>query len=127
MRFNFDLLDLDFFKNAFSRLTNVFSDPEEFDCPLKGTTKSNDTGFVVRVEVPGFEKENIKVSYHNPYLSIAAEQKEEGETKRFYYKSYLPEVDATTIDAGLRNGILTLTVAKKPEEQPQQIDIKVGE
>ena len=138
MRWNFDLFDPDVFNYAFGKfLDNGFwgrlFDLED-DIPLRGLMKQTETGYAVKVEVPGFDKENIKVSYTRPYLMVHAEQGSEtqaGEyapiTKRTYsYKVYLPDVDVNSIDTALKNGVLTLTLPKKAEDQPKAIDIKVS-
>jgi HSP20 family protein len=91
--------------------------------------KRTETGYSLKVEVPGFDKENIKASYTKPYLSVTAEQTEgEGEltTKRTYsFRTYLPNIDASAITSSLKNGVLNLTLPKKVEELPNHIDIKL--
>jgi HSP20 family protein len=89
--------------------------------------KQTDTGFAVKVEVPGFDKENIKVTYNKPYLMVNAEQTDGEVVRKYSYKTFLPNIDINAISSNLKNGILTLALPKKAEDQPKAIDIKVDE
>ena len=95
---------------------------------------------IVKAELPGMEKEDVKITVENNYLYIKGEKKheEEKEDKEqgYYHRecSYgsfqrainLPsEVDTTKIDAGYKNGVLKITLPKKEEAQPRQIDIDI--
>ena len=129
MRLNFDIFDPDVFSYAFGKFfdNSLFNRVFDEDIPLRGLMKQTDTGYAVKVEVPGFEKENIKVTYNKPYLMVNAEQTDGEVVRRYSYKSYLPNIDVNAIDSNLKNGVLTLALPKKAEDQPQSIDIKVSE
>jgi HSP20 family protein len=131
MRYNFDLFDPDVFNYAFGKffdngLFNRIFDLDE-DIPLRGLMKQTDTGYAVKVEVPGFDKENIKVTYNRPYLMVNAEQTDGEVVRKYSYKTFLPNIDVNAIDSSLKNGVLTLALPKKAEDQPKPIDIKVNE
>ena len=83
--------------------------------------------YTVKAEVPGVHKEDIKVSIDGNQVSISAEIKKEKETsnggmlrsERYYgqqYRSFsLPqEVDDAKAEAKYKDGILELTLPKKP-------------
>lgn len=93
-----------------------------------------ETADAYRIEVaaPGLAKGDFEVKVENDLLWIAAKKAEKSEntdekyTRRefnyFEFKRnfHLPEtVDATGIKANYENGVLHVTLAKKPEAKPQ--------
>ncbi len=92
---------------------------------------------VFTVEVPGFEKNEIDISVNNNLLAISGERKfeetEEREYRRverwygkFFRSFQIPStVDAEKISANLKNGLLTLTLPKREEARPRQIQVSV--
>lgn len=92
---------------------------------------------VVKVELPGVKKEDVKLSLTDNNLTIQGETIKEEEVKKedYYcreraYGNYartisLPiEVDKEKITAKFKNGILEITMPKKPEVQPTEITIE---
>lgn len=101
--------------------------------------KENDDHFVIDLMAPGFKKEDFKVTVENEVLTIASETQEENEEshERFTRREFsistfertftLPEnVDAENIKAGYQDGILTLTLNKKPETVTKPLQIEVA-
>lgn len=93
---------------------------------------------VVKAELPGLKKEEVNVSIENNVLTIHGERKFEEETKKDNYhrveRTYgefmrsftLPTfVDAARIGAEFKDGILMLTLPKREEAKPKQIEVKV--
>ena len=92
---------------------------------------------LLTAELPGLEEKNIHINVEENLLSLTGERtfekKEEGDylrTERWYGKfsrSFrLPEIaDVENIKAELKNGVLTITVPKKEEAKPRQIEVKV--
>ncbi|HEY0981089.1 Hsp20/alpha crystallin family protein [Schlesneria sp.] len=89
----------------------------------------------VEIEVPGVKKEDLEVTVHNGLLRIAGQRKAaEGERQywtnerrfgAFERTMTIPdEIDADSIDAELVDGVLHLTLTKKPEAQPKRIAVK---
>jgi HSP20 family protein len=91
-----------------------------------------DSEFLIKANVPGFKKENIRISVQDNQLTIAANREEETEENvgtihrcerfngNFIRSLYLPEsCDGNKIKAKLEDGILILTIPKK-ETQPQK-------
>ena len=92
---------------------------------------------VARVELPGVEKKDVKISLNENNLTIQGEIEKDKETnKEDYYcceRAYgtysrtisLPtEIDQEKIKAKFKNGILEITMPKKPEKKPREINIE---
>lgn len=102
--------------------------------------KETDKDFVIQVEVPGIDKEDIQLNITENGLEIRAEKKHEKEkgdkdSKEYSYtKSYsgfyqafdVPDnADLENIDASYRNGVLTIKLPKKSRpEHKKTIQIK---
>ena len=97
------------------------------------------TDYTVELAAPGLEKSDFQINLKKDTLSVWAEKKaEDSETQKNYnrrefdYLSFarsfvLPEtVDAEKIAAEYLNGILTITIGKKTEVQPETKEIKVS-
>ncbi|MCW8879406.1 MAG: Hsp20/alpha crystallin family protein [Kangiellaceae bacterium] len=95
----------------------------------------NDAQFIIKAELAGVPKEDIKVSLDNNVLTISGERKSEVEDKKHhrierFYGSFsrsfsLPEnIDESSIQAENKDGILTLTLPKiEPKQKLKQIEI----
>ncbi len=94
--------------------------------------------FVLRLDLPGVDKEDVKISYSDGQLSISGERKQEKETKESkfhrvervygkYYRAFtLPsQIKEDKIDAEFKNGQLIITVPKAEEAKPKEIPIKI--
>jgi HSP20 family protein len=93
---------------------------------------------VLDVEVPGLKKEDIKINIENDVLTITGERKFERENKEdnfhrieraygsFYRSFTLPnKVDSGRIEAKYNDGVLKVSLPKREEAKPRQIDVKV--
>lgn len=127
-------------RNEFDLFDDMFGmDPffERKETKLMRTDiKEKGNNYIIEVDLPGYEKENIEIEMENGYLKVSAktskdvdESDEEekyihkeryyGECSRsFYVGENLKEED---VKAAFKNGILTLTV---PKEQPKQLEEK---
>jgi HSP20 family protein len=73
--------------------------------------QEEDDAFVLTVEMPGFEREDISVAWDDGQLNIAAEHVDETlSQKRTYHRTFrLPkEVEVSDISATYRNGVLNV-------------------
>lgn len=93
---------------------------------------------VVKAELPEVKREDVKVSIEDNVLTVRGERKFEGETKRENYhrveRSYgefmrsftLPNyVDAGKVTADFKDGMLNVTLPKRAESKPKQIEVNV--
>ncbi len=94
--------------------------------------------YVAKVELPGIEKNDIKITMENNILTIRGEKSQENKEKdvnfhrveRFYgsfQRSFeLPgNVRNDKIDAEYKDGILSIRLPKAEEAKAKQIDVKV--
>jgi HSP20 family protein len=95
---------------------------------------------VLKLEVPGIEEKDLDVRVENHTLTVKGERKFEKEEKEenfhrierrygsFYRAFTLPTtVDTENVDAKYEAGVLKIELKKKPEAQPKQIKINVGD
>lgn len=93
---------------------------------------------VIKAELPEVKKEDVQVTFENNILTIRGERKFAEETKKENYhrveRSYgefirsftLPNfVDTNKINAEFKDGLLRVTMAKREEAKPKQVDIKI--
>ena len=94
--------------------------------------------YVVKVELPGVSKDDVRITLEDALLTIRGEKKQEKESKEASYhrmeRSYgsfqrsftLPaSVKADRIEASYRDGILTVTLPKADEARRKQIEVRV--
>lgn len=98
----------------------------------------HDNEFVVRLELPGVKKEDVKITMRENVLTIQGEKKAEKEARgeghhrmervygSFQRSFTLPTtVKADKIDAEYKDGVLHITLPKAEEAKPKQIEVKV--
>ena len=121
-----------FADTAFDDLFRGFFAPARAERPavsIKVDVAEKDNAYVVRAEIPGVAKDDIQVS-----IEVKREtEKKEGErvlhTERYYgnaFRSFtLPaELDESTSVAKYENGVLELTLAKKPALAGRKLTIQ---
>jgi HSP20 family protein len=95
-----------------------------------------DDEIVVRMDIPGMEQKDIKVSMSGDYLNVNGERKEEKEEKKKHYYSLerrlgmfertipIPTaVDAEKIKAEYNKGVLEVHLPRTPEAKPYRIPV----
>jgi len=115
--------DLDISGGGFSPALDVNETPE---------------AVIVKAEIPGIPVKDVDISLTGDVLTISGEKKDEKEEKGENYhrveRSFgsfrrsvsLPSyIDAAKVEASAKDGILTITIGKKPEVKPRKIDVKV--
>lgn len=93
---------------------------------------------ILLLELPGFEKDQVNISYENGQLTFSGERQAEERADRNYHRNerwyghfersfQLPvSVDFEKISANLHNGVLKVTIPKKEEAKARQIPVKIG-
>lgn len=126
-------LFLDFFGRAPGR--RLISD--SLWAPVMDIEETKDD-IIVKAEIPGMTKEDVKIQITGDLLTISGERKREEETKDKTYhrieRSYgqfqrmitLPgEVQSAKAKAAYENGVLTIKLPKSEEVKPKEISIEV--
>lgn len=121
-------------RNDFDLWDEMFRDPflTEGEAKLMKTDiKEKKDKYLINIDLPGYEKENIKIEIEDGYLTVHAttdsqkEEKEEGKfvrkerylgecSRSFYIGENIKEED---IKASLKNGTLHLEIPKKEKEK----------
>ncbi|MEA2489665.1 MAG: hypothetical protein QOH21_1457 [Acidobacteriota bacterium] len=105
--------------------------------PPVDITEENETLFV-RVEVPGVNEKDLRVAFEDGVLTVSGERQFEQKDERNYHRieraygsftrtfSLPRSVDGNKILASYRDGILEISIPKKEEARPKQIQINVN-
>ena len=124
-------------RNEFDLFDNMFEDPffERKESKLMRTDiKEKGNNYVIEVDLPGYEKDNIQIEMENGYLKVTAkvenskDDEEEGKyihkerfygecSRSFYVGDNVSEED---VKASFKNGILTLTVPKEEQKKLEE-------
>lgn len=131
-RDNFDLFD------------DIFTDPffKRNDNKLMRTDiKEHDDNYVISVDLPGYDKENIKVDITDGYLTVSAKTDSEnnedekgkyvrreryfGECSRSFYVG--DDISVEDVDASFKNGTLIMEIPKmdSKNELPEKKYIEI--
>ena len=120
--------------HGFDLLGEMFSDPfftEGESKVMRTDIKEKKDKYLIDIDLPGYEKENIKLEVEDGYLLVHAtmnsdkEEKEEGKyvRKERYVGSCLrsfyvgDDVKSEDIKASFKNGTLKIEVPKKEEKE----------
>ena len=145
-----EFMAFDPFRNFEERMRRFFGEGFE---PFKTSTEENwslatwaptcdifetDNEIVVKAELPEVKNEDVHVTIDNNMLTLRGERKFSEETKKDSYhrmeRSYgeffrsftLPHfVDANKVSAEFKNGMLRITLPKREEAKPKQLEVKV--
>ena len=95
-----------------------------------------ENAFTIRAELPGIEPKDVSVTVDNNVLTVKGERHADTEIKKENYyrmeRAYgtfsrsfsLPEfVDAGTVNAEFKNGLLVLTIPKKAAAKSRTVEI----
>lgn len=125
--------------NMMDQLSDWFSFPKDFfdDSSIKNIMQSDvaetDKDYIVKVDMPGMDKKDIKVSYKDGILNVSGSrdsfdnlddkngnlihrERSVGHIQRSYR---IPDVDSKEISAKDIDGALTITLPKLTEEDKE--------
>lgn len=104
--------------------------------PAVDIAETVDTDIVVKAELPDMKREDIKVTFENNTLTLEGERtftrEESGEKYHRVERGHgafrrsftMPaNVDATRISADYKDGVLTITLPRREESRPRQIQV----
>jgi HSP20 family protein len=129
-----------FFDSSLLNMSKDFSPVEASISNWLPHTDIHDSGdkLVVKTDLPGLDKNDIEVTVQGNTLFIRGEKKHEDNTQdigylkseRYFgqFERALPltdDIDQGKIDASYKNGVLTVTIAKREEAKPKQITVNI--
>ncbi len=77
-------------------------------------------GYVVEIPVAGFKPAQIDITYKENVLSVSGKN----ERRTFTRSLMLPdEIDPDRVDAHVEDGLLRLTLNRRPDAEPKRIQI----
>lgn len=131
-----------------NEVNQLFGDERGFGFPADRSTvstsqwtpavdiKEEDGRYLIRADVPGINPEEIELTMEDGVLTIKGERKSETETREegytrmervkgsFYRRFNLPDTaDSDSISANSSNGVLEVSIPKKPALQPRRIEV----
>lgn len=122
----------------FSGMMKDFWEPFGEAMNPKAGMSENEKEIGIRIELPGFKKDEVLVSIDNGLLTIQAEKRESDEQEQddYFSRSFssssfsksvsLPEeVDEENAEAKLENGILEIRLKKLHPEKKKGKEIKI--
>lgn len=123
----------------FDRDHELFSPFHRHEMPKVDVVEKDDH-YVIDAELPGFEKDDVVVSYKDDYLMIEGKReaevnveednyvRKERATGSFKRQFFVGDIDETKIKGAFKNGVLTVTVPKPStplsEEKRYRIDLE---
>ena len=125
--------------NYFDRMMNnsFFNDFEKEFAPFRTDILDQGDKFVLKADLPGFSKEEIKVHVEGDRLTLNAEHQEEvNDEKKDYVRRErrygvlsrsfdIEGIDSANISASYNNGVLELNLPKLAEEKPSAKQIEI--
>lgn len=121
-------------RNDFGLLDDIFGDPffsHNENKVMKTDIKENENNYSIVIDLPGYNKENIKIEVENGYLTVHASMNADtsetedgkfvrreryfGECSRSFYVG--DSLETEDIKASFKNGTLKLEVPKKEEKK----------
>ena len=123
----------------FLRTTDWPAAPMRTPSEMRLDVTENDKSYLVKAEIPGARKDDVKVKIDGNTVSITAEVKEEKESKsdgdrvltreRYYGSvarafSLAHEIDDKEAQAKFENGVLSLTLPKRAQAQGTTLSIR---
>ncbi|MCL2020246.1 MAG: Hsp20/alpha crystallin family protein [Oscillospiraceae bacterium] len=129
---SFDLLDV------FRDFENDFFGSEMPVTTCKTDIREENGIYFLEAEMPGFNKEDIKIDIEDGKMCLSAERKTESETQKGNYirreRSYgtfkrsfnIESIDADKIEAEYKNGVLMVSMPKKEEQAPKSKRLEIN-
>lgn len=97
----------------------------------------DEQGITLKADLPGVSKENLNVRVEADQLSIegrvalgesAQLEPVYGEVRVAHYRRVFAlgrDLDTSKIDAGIRNGVLTLRIPKAEQAKPRRVEVRI--
>jgi len=122
----------------FDRFFEQFSTPVDRPWIPRVDVFDREDALIVRTGLPGLRSEDIDVTLENSELTISGSRSFEEEDRGYHRREiahgefqrtiYLPdEYDADKISAEYHDGLLEISVPKRPEVLPKKVKVEIAE
>lgn len=125
---------------SFPTMSSLWNDDDEWlnapSTPSGLSVAEDEENIYVEAAVPGINPDDVDITFHDGYLWIRGEAKEEEKDKKrkyyrqaarsFSYRVAIPgDLDTSKEpEATYQNGVMTVAFAKSPKTQPKKIQVK---
>jgi HSP20 family protein len=138
----YDLIPNRFLSFPQIQLPSIWNDDDEWissSSPSGLSISEDEKKVYVEASLPGIDPKNVEITFHDGYLWIRGEIKEEDKdknrkyyreaTKSFTYRVAVPgDVDNNVEPtATYKHGVMTVAFAKSPASQPKKIQVQLDE
>jgi len=125
----------DFLGDVAVAMKNLEKNQHVFNQGIRTNITEIDDGFAFHLALPGVNKDQISLDINEQILTLTVGQKENQESDEYRFKEFdfngakrsfklSKTIDTETINAEMKDGILTITMSKKPAFVPKSITIK---
>ncbi len=102
---------------------------------MRTDIEETENGYEFKIEVPGFERGDLNISFENGYLNVSANKTDNVQSRGKFLRRerissacsrsfYVGEIDESKINAALNHGVLTISIPKENKPARHQIEIK---
>ena len=128
-------------KIFFDDFLDDFEPKKGFNNLMKCDIYEKDNKYHIEMDIPGFKKDDVKVSFDDGYITIQCEkhheEKEHDKDKKYirrersYHEScerkfYVGNIDETKVNAEFKNGTLLVVVPKEEKEKESKKYININ-
>lgn len=137
---SYDLVPNRFLSFPHVRFPSIWNDDDDWltapNSPSGLSISEDDKKIYVEASIPGIDPKNIEITFHDGYLWIRGEEREEEKdksrkyyreaTKSFSYRVAVPGDVDERVDpqATYKHGVMTVVFLKSPKSQPKKIQVK---
>lgn len=118
-------------KNEIGMYQDIFRDFDFLFHETKKYSREDEKNYYIDVALAGMNKDNIKIELENDNIIISSVVNEKNEYASYHqeFKKSLyvdpKDIDISTIESYMRDGILTVVLPKKKEDKKDKINIEI--
>lgn len=124
------------FFNEFFKFPTLKNEVKDFDKIMNTDIYEDENNYILEIDMPGFDRENINIEFNNGYLTVTANKNETVQENHNYIRRekyvgsyarsfYIGEIKEENIEAKLEKGILNIKIQKEENNQSKKkIEIK---
>ncbi|MCR5483049.1 MAG: Hsp20/alpha crystallin family protein [Bacilli bacterium] len=128
-------------KIFFDDFLDDFDTKKGFNSLMKCDIYEKNNNYHIEMDIPGFKKDDVKISFEDGYITVACEKheetKEEDKDKKYIRrersfhescerKFYVGNIDEDRVNAEFRNGTLSIVVPKEEKEKESKKYININ-